>query len=483
MRAMDGAAFLSLPASSFSSKLASSGADSDNDDADLVGSHINGAASYREGERRRREMLEVASMLEERYRVLLPPDRIRKAPGQSNLNAIIEPDYAIQESPKQYEPAPESEEEISAEVAHQEALKLKIKVPKRNAAAPSVTPVSASILPKKRKKSGPPPPKQTQVARRIKANYQPYRPEESSPLVLGSTDLPPSPSPAVDRSSPQPETHPEPTDNASPPPREPSPEPPALSPTTSSRSVRESAAKTSPEELGGELPARSPSPTIPPVSLSPTAPSMEPEEASSLEPEVASRPTTPMSNPDIAVLESGSPNEAIVQDDVQPLSTPDKSLGAIYVTRPPKRAKISTVSPSATSRNTTREPSMPPIESISAPMRRSVSRPTGPPKKQHVSYAGAAGKAERTSSVLMVAAIRSSGNSARKAKRHLSAFGSKLRNEVFDDTGDFVLPSWVLSPEEYEQRSRALSPSITADPELIPTSLSQEQSQSLEDVS
>jgi hypothetical protein len=128
---------------------------------------------------------------------------------------------------------------------------------------------------------------------------------------------------------------------------------------------------------------------------------------------------------------------------------------------------------------------MPPIESISAPIRRSVSRPTtGHSTKQHVSYAGAAGKAERTGSVLMVAAIRSSGNSARKAKRHLSAFGSKLRNEVFEDTRDFVLPTWVCSAEEYEQRSRALTASAIDETES-PTVVgpSQAPSQSLGEVS
>ncbi|KAF9469818.1 hypothetical protein BDZ94DRAFT_30288 [Collybia nuda] len=489
LRAMDGAAFLSLPASSFSSKPASSGPDSDNSDRDLSGSHVNGAASYREGERRRREMLQVASMLEERYRVLLPPDRIRKAPGQSHLSVVVEPDYPVQESPKHYEPAPESEvEEVSAEAAHREALKLKIKVPKRHAAFHSAVPTPASVSSKKRKKSIPPLPKQTHVARRIKANYQPYRAEEMTSIVLENTDRPSSPSPTVDRTSPQSEIRPESTDGTTPhtgQDGEPPAEPPAPLPPPSPLPIPELTTEVSPllvqEELKGEVLMESLS-TNPVISRStPPAPSMEPEEASSLEPEVASRPTTPMSNPDIAILESGSPNDALVRVEAPLHPTSDKPLGAIYVTRPIKRVKVS---PSPSSRNVTREPSIPPIESISAPMRRSVSRPSaGPAKKQHVSYAGAAGKAERTNSVLMVAAIRSSGNSARKAKRHLNAFGSKLRNEVFDETRDFVLPSWVLSAEEYEKRSRALSPSVVGDLEFSIPSPSQDPSQILEGVS
>jgi hypothetical protein len=496
LRAMDGAAFLSLPASSFSSIPASPGADSDDDEEGLAGAHINGAASYNEGERRRKEMLEVAYTLEERYRVLLPPDRIRKTPGQGTLNAAVEPGHASQDKSNQYEPEPELEEEVLTETTHKDAetIKLKIKFPKRpNPVAHSAALAPNPVLSKKRRKSLHPPDKQVHVARRIKANYQPYRPEESSPLALQNTDRSPTPAAALANTSPQPEPHPVQTAEASPqqssslakpigmpPPHIPSLEaPPSLEPAASMSprpAVREPQGKLFPSILSIE-PVGSVSP--------PPAPSMEPEEASSLERVVASRPTAPMSNPDIVVLELGSSDETIVHDDGQRIPIFEEPLGTIYVTHPNKRVKVSARSQSTSSRNATREPSMPPIESISAPIRRSVSRPTtGHSTKQHVSYAGAAGKAERTGSVLMVAAIRSSGNSARKAKRHLSAFGSKLRNEVFEDTRDFVLPTWVCSAEEYEQRSRALTASAIDETES-PTVVgpSQAPSQSLGEVS
>ncbi|KIK94147.1 hypothetical protein PAXRUDRAFT_12220 [Paxillus rubicundulus Ve08.2h10] len=84
LKAMDGSAFLGLPATSF---LLPAGTD---DDETLPGAHINGAAIYHEGERRRQEMLEVASMLEERYRTLLPSEKkladLKGASRSSSVN-------------------------------------------------------------------------------------------------------------------------------------------------------------------------------------------------------------------------------------------------------------------------------------------------------------------------------------------------------------------------------------------------------------
>ncbi|PBK76835.1 hypothetical protein ARMSODRAFT_948678 [Armillaria solidipes] len=74
LRGMDAMAFLTLPAESFTPK------PSEEEDAELPsisasGFHINNPSLYKEGERRRREMLNTATTLEERYRILLPPDK------------------------------------------------------------------------------------------------------------------------------------------------------------------------------------------------------------------------------------------------------------------------------------------------------------------------------------------------------------------------------------------------------------------------
>ncbi|KAF9245831.1 hypothetical protein BU15DRAFT_40492 [Melanogaster broomeanus] len=87
LKAMDGPAFLGLPATSFSSP---PGASEDETGASLPDAHINGAAIYNEGERRRQEMLDVASILEERYRTLLPSEKkladLKSASRSSSVN-------------------------------------------------------------------------------------------------------------------------------------------------------------------------------------------------------------------------------------------------------------------------------------------------------------------------------------------------------------------------------------------------------------
>lgn len=76
LRAMDGAAFLSLPSESFSPLPTRSNEEEDEERvATLLGTLVNGSPTNIEGERRRKEMLDLALALEERYRILLPPER------------------------------------------------------------------------------------------------------------------------------------------------------------------------------------------------------------------------------------------------------------------------------------------------------------------------------------------------------------------------------------------------------------------------
>ncbi|KAF9225506.1 hypothetical protein BS17DRAFT_602042 [Gyrodon lividus] len=87
LKAMDGSAFLGLPATSF---LLPPETSEDETKISFPGAHINGAAIYNEGERRRQEMLEVASVLEERYRTLLPSEKkladLRDSSRSSSVN-------------------------------------------------------------------------------------------------------------------------------------------------------------------------------------------------------------------------------------------------------------------------------------------------------------------------------------------------------------------------------------------------------------
>lgn len=95
---MDGCAFLGLPASSFPMPPE----ERDQTDASCSSGHANGVAACNEGERRRQQLLEVASMLEERYRTLLPSDKkladLKGASRQSSVR-LNTPDPRPLEAP------------------------------------------------------------------------------------------------------------------------------------------------------------------------------------------------------------------------------------------------------------------------------------------------------------------------------------------------------------------------------------------------
>lgn len=136
LRGMDGSAFLTLPASLFRLPGASALQEGDgsvsgpivvDDDADtglqdLPGIHVNGAALHNEGERRRKEILETAAGLEERYRVLLPPDKVVKELTSASVGGSRRPSVST-------EPEAVGEEEIVPPQQPQQKLKLRIKFP------------------------------------------------------------------------------------------------------------------------------------------------------------------------------------------------------------------------------------------------------------------------------------------------------------------------------------------------------------------
>ncbi|KAF9647438.1 hypothetical protein BDM02DRAFT_3187960 [Thelephora ganbajun] len=137
LRGMDGSAFLTLPVSLFRPPGTSTSQEGDgsvnepivvDDDIDtglqdLPGIHVNGAALYNEGERRRREILETAAGLEERYRVLLPPDKVVKELTSASVGGSRRPSASV-------EPEAAGEEEAAQPPQQpQQKLKLRIKFP------------------------------------------------------------------------------------------------------------------------------------------------------------------------------------------------------------------------------------------------------------------------------------------------------------------------------------------------------------------
>ncbi|KZT30775.1 hypothetical protein NEOLEDRAFT_1174152 [Neolentinus lepideus HHB14362 ss-1] len=122
LRAMDATAFLGLPAS----VLASPNDDVALKQADDETSSINGAAALTEGERRRKEMLDVAKTLEERYNMLLPPDRRwmekgKNAARQKSISFSAEPEPEPEPTPDPvFEEEEEEEEEEEAKEEEEE---------------------------------------------------------------------------------------------------------------------------------------------------------------------------------------------------------------------------------------------------------------------------------------------------------------------------------------------------------------------------
>ncbi|KAF8215865.1 hypothetical protein K438DRAFT_613661 [Mycena galopus ATCC 62051] len=145
LRGMDNSAFMAAPASAFS---APSGPEVMEEDPILGG--LNGNPAFLEGERRRKEMLANAQILEERYRILLPPDRQKKPAGQ-NLITDLDSELSGKEFVRQDE---ESDlDEQTALVHKKESQKVKIKLPARPniAASPVTTPKATPMTSTKKR--------------------------------------------------------------------------------------------------------------------------------------------------------------------------------------------------------------------------------------------------------------------------------------------------------------------------------------------
>ncbi|KAF8625220.1 hypothetical protein AX15_005521 [Amanita polypyramis BW_CC] len=401
LRSMDGSAFLSLPASNFSPvDVHATDAQDDDGGSDPQDVHLNGALD--EGERRRKEMLNVALSLEERYRMLLPPERIRKA----NMSSWAEQENLGSEE-KEETLKPEGESSKAREFT---GIKLKFKVPSplQNVASP--------------------PTQQTPVKKVVQVSLPPLKPsplrhtshyQQEEPPLTGHTNTDEDAAIVLDNSG------------------------------------------TTQVDDTGTLEEASPSPQrsvsvvgtpVPPVSL----------------------PSTPVSNPEIAVLDlTASPGLTSVDEDDLPLAIRVASMPS---TRTPKRPRLSPSTtppyhpeesvPQASIENisvpitTARQASVPPIESIntsiSAPIfvriKQQRQKPLAMQKaNQRPRTSSLVGRKEETVCMLMVAAVRSSaGTKSRNQMRHITAFGAKVPQAV-DEPKEFELPSWVRGEEEEEE--------------------------------
>ncbi|KAJ7269408.1 hypothetical protein B0H12DRAFT_1095652 [Mycena haematopus] len=185
LRGMDNSAFMAAPASLFS---VPPGVPEFLEEDPILGG-INGNPAYLEGERRRKEMLMNAQALEERYRVLLPPDRQKKPAGQAGMNLTTDPDSEL--SGKEFVRHDE-ESDLDEDVNKRETQKLKLKLPARPSIASSAkvtsSPKPPPLASKKRSQ-----PSKTSIVRKS-------RPHVSTSQIPSMGE--PGPSSLIDPSQP-----------------------------------------------------------------------------------------------------------------------------------------------------------------------------------------------------------------------------------------------------------------------------------------
>ena len=191
LRAMDSAAFMALPASSFSPMPKEAAVDPE--EIAAVSSpytNLNGYIPHAEGERRRKEMLEVATMLEERYRTLLPPDRVRKA-QESVLSESTSRTQVLSRD------GDDSETDQASVI---EESKLRLKLPARSNTSTTSASSPAATTPTIKRPKLNTSSKQSSVIRILRtAMPTPY----SQPPTLPHAEVSPlSPSPTIDMDTP-----------------------------------------------------------------------------------------------------------------------------------------------------------------------------------------------------------------------------------------------------------------------------------------
>ncbi|KAF9015707.1 hypothetical protein BDQ17DRAFT_63860 [Cyathus striatus] len=416
LRAMDSSAFLALPASSFSAPpVPVEGEDYS------TNANVNGSLAYNEGERRRKEMLDIALMLEERYRVLLPPDRVRKTVAPRTDSVSLEPDATFPSNkprkPKEDEPISELDQRALVESSQHENSKImiKLKVPPRansdiaHAPPPTVKTVAVAI---KKPRASIPPTKHAAAPRKIRG-----RP--STPPTSGQLSSDKSPTPIAVLSSAEPDVYPY-----------------------------------IEEAVVSDIELQTPITAVEHDANTTSAPSAEnlhspiqeekflsEEENSSPEPQISHRsssdviPPAPESSPP-------PPDETPFADAPQEIEGDPKStynfapvvehVGIVKRRgRPPKRPRLS---PTTLPNSSEYIPTVPTY-------RRSTSRAPSTYSSHKQPAHGA----------IVTAALRNASGGPRttaKAPRHNTAFGVKLHLSNKDTMIDFELPPWILPYEE-----------------------------------
>ncbi|KAG6910495.1 hypothetical protein DXG01_009914 [Tephrocybe rancida] len=399
LRAMDPTAFLALPEDLFPVQPSHTDPESHDEEESYLDAQVVGGSNYREGERRRNEMLKIAHSIEDRFRVLLPPDRIRKPIGQTAVEPSAEPEFPSQviKGPLVIPDAAPVIETVRGEGGR---FGFKIKL-----AARSNKPASAKQTLFQKSRQSDPPLKQKKASTNVE---MPIAAAVSHADVDGDGGGTPPPISHIPHATSPSPSMPPPYRSVTPPPQQ--------------HSVSLPATPMSNPDIV----------FLRPDPCSPEAEATHDDEATS--------------------------THISVSTDLQGSNMSVASRPSI-VSRPHKRVKLSPTTNSMTSRHASRETSVPPIASISVPRLRHRSpshASTIQSSRRHGSYAGAPERQRH--GLLVTQAIRSSSSKTSKGQRHLYAFGGKVQNELFIEEREFELPHWVRyhsGPYSSSKRSRA----------------------------
>ncbi|EMD32568.1 hypothetical protein CERSUDRAFT_99298 [Gelatoporia subvermispora B] len=367
LRSMDTTAFLVLPAADFPEVPGTTPEDgahlTDEQLAELLDAHQHSALAYEEGERRRRAMLDTALSLEERYKILLPPDRkwlekkaLKEAATRASSEAItvdIKEESIPAESEEEEDELIEEEEEEAAVVVEEDQLQ-----PYHDTDGES----EVDFEERERERS---------KKLKLKIKFPPRTPSQPAPESISQ--------------------RPRKTSTAR------SPFPSAL--------------------------ASHASPSLPPASS--VIPASNGKAVTSFSPTAAGnrKTTTP--------FPSASPEK---QNSTSLMTEGNKVRGANGRFMSKSKAHTQAQSISADEPPRKKRP-----RADSTP----ASAVDHSPKQSHLSYAGAAGRPERTTCMLMISALRNASSaSSRKTQRHVTAFGTKVPPEI-EELRDFQIPEWI----------------------------------------
>ena len=453
LRGMDGSAFLALPSASFS-PMPGVPPDSNVEFHDLPEAHINGAAASHEGERRRKEMLDIAAVLEERYRVLLPPERRhieRTERLEREKRVVVGPSASA-------EPEGDLDGEIDGDVnpanlaaSNKQGDKLKltsaISEILSTGSQKSVTPASFTAPSRKRKPTATntvhkPPPTRRSVSHGhdsppLSSLHTfavepplPTSPVQSSPIRMPQTEISLSASPAS----------------------------PPKAMNQRKQSKKAEAKRPNKRQKHGKEPE----------GHKPTANSIE-SHGDETEPKVTTEPATETEDDDVEMAPPSheSHNGALAE---LPTPTPEPQLAS----EPPEDA-------TDTAHTKRRKPSAVIIpETISTPIVRKRNRKQDRERNRNrnrnrsraCSLAAASPHPQPDSDMdfdeclLMVAAKRqAAAPRGRTAHRHITAFGVKVPDTLSSDHMEFQLPWYVMPPQGDDPAYATMEPTPVPEPD------------------